>query len=120
MSLGAPRPGRTRALLCILINLAAFPGLGTVLMGRRAGWAQAALMLAGFGLSLGFGLRYIWCAAQTLHQPDWTEAELAACYQPWLWALRWGLGLCAAAWLWALVSSVGIWRREGAPGTFEP
>lgn len=113
--LGAPP--HLRARVCVILNQAAFPGLGSLLMGRRAGWAQAALMVTGFVLSMGFGLWYLWGLARSLRDPQWSEAAWNARCRAALWALWWGLGLCGAAWLWALASSVDIWRREGrGPG----
>lgn len=96
----------------ILLNLAAFPGLGTVLAGRRIGYAQAALMVTGFVLSMGFLVFYLLCAAQYAAGANWTENEFKARYQPHWWALFWGLGACAVAWCWALLSSWQIWRSR--------
>jgi len=101
--------------VCILINQAAFPGLGSLLMGRRAGWPQAALMLAGFGLTMTFALWYLWSCALYLRSTTWDEGQFAAHYAPLKWALRYGLMLCAAAWLWAAVTSVGIWKHGRRP-----
>jgi len=112
---GRRPPARPRPLTCILINQGAFPGLGSIMIGRRVGWIQAALMLAGFVLSMSFGVWYLMCAVQLWQNPAWSEAEFAARYRPALWSLRWGLGLCGVAWLWALVTSIGIWRQRESP-----
>ena len=40
-----------RAWTSLMTNLLVLPGLGSLLAGRRAGWPQAALALAGFALS---------------------------------------------------------------------
>ena len=107
----ARMPLRSRARWSVWINLAVFPGLGSIFMGRRAGWAQAALMLAGFGLTMTFFLWYLWCCVLYLHRPAWDQSQFAAQYLPLTWTLRYGLLLCAVAWLWALATSIGIWRK---------
>lgn len=114
---GVPRPPgrRTPPWLCVLINLAAFPGLGTTLAGRRGGYPQAAIMVAGFVLVVGYLVLYIGAAARYMMNNAWTEAEFHANYRPYLWALYVGLGLCAVAWGWALVSSISLWRDRTGP-----
>lgn len=114
-------PPRTRAWLSVAINQLAFPGLGTILMKRRAGYLQAILMVAGFILATGFALWLIVCAIRYAMNPAWDEADFRAAYQPFKWALFSGLALCAVAWVWALFSSIGILRRmskeAAAPGS---
>jgi hypothetical protein len=105
-------PRGTRVWLCVALNQLAFPGLGTLLMGRRVGWAQAALMVAGFILATGFALWVIICAIRYAANPLWDEDDFRAKYRPFFWALRYGLALCAMAWLWALASSAAILRRS--------
>jgi hypothetical protein len=107
-------PPRTQAWLCIVINQLAFPGLGTILQGRRFGYGQAAIMVAGFCLTMAFMLWYLVCCARYMFSTTWDEGMWAAQYRPYLWAPRYGLGLCAVAWGWALFSSVGIWRQTRA------
>jgi len=100
----------------VLLNLAAFPGLGTILAGRRIGYLQAALMVVGFILSMGFLVFYLTCVAHYVAGANWTENEFKARYQPHLWALYWGLGACVVAWAWALASSWQIWQdRDRSP-----
>jgi hypothetical protein len=114
----APRK-RVSPWLCALINQGAFPGLGTILSGRRIGYAQAAIMLAGFFLAMGFLIWYLVCAGRYAMNSNWSEAEFTSLYRPYKWSLRWGLGLCAVAWVWALFSSAAMLRgaRAGAaPG----
>lgn len=120
MSERAVRSPRHHARIAVLINQAAFPGLGSIMMRRRAGWAQAALMAAGFVLTMTFLVWYLWCCWLYLRSTTWDEGQFAAHYRPLKWALHYGLTLCGAAWLWALVSSVGIWRREGSEARLNP
>ena len=58
---GPPQSIRRRppAWVCGLINLAAFPGLGTVLAGRRGGYSPAIIMVGGFVLVMGYMLWYL-------------------------------------------------------------
>jgi hypothetical protein len=94
-----------------LINQLAFPGLGTILAGRRIGYAQATLMVAGFILTMAFLIWYLVCAGRYAVNPTWSEQEFTSRYRPYLWSLYWGLALCAFAWVWALISSVQLLRR---------
>jgi hypothetical protein len=107
-----PTGKRVPAWLCVVINLFAFPGLGTVLAGRRGGYLQAIIMVAGFVLVVGYLLLYIGVAMHYMINGTWTEAEFHAKYRPYLWALYDGLGLCLVAWVWALWSSVILWRKR--------
>lgn len=92
------------------MNLLAFPGLGTIMAGRAIGYTQATVMVAGFGLAVGFMIYYFWCMAH-FATSDWSEEEFRSHYREWLWALWLGCALSLAAWCWALVSTIGILRR---------
>ena len=96
------------------INQAAFPGLGTILSGRRIGYVQATLMLVGFFLTMAFMLYYLVCATHYATTAIWTEAEFSSKYKPYLWALYWGIGSCITAWIWSLASSSQILRSNPA------
>ncbi len=98
----------------MLVNQAAFPGLGTILAGRRIGYAQAALMLSGFFLTMGFMLLYLSCMLGFAGKITWTETTLRDCYRPHLWMLWTGAPATVAAWLWALTSSLQILRTPAA------
>jgi hypothetical protein len=116
-SSGAPnRPlaKRSHAVLWALINQLAFPGLGTLMMGRRVGYVQATIMLAGFCLTMGFLLWYLVCVGRYAAHPNWEEAKFTSLYRPYKWSLYWGLGFCAAAWVWALFSSIAMVRAARA------
>jgi hypothetical protein len=95
----------------VLVNQLAFPGLGTLATGRRIGYAQAALMLAGFLLTMGFLGWYLLCCLRYVRHPAWEESDFVALYRPYHWAWQWGLVLCAVAWLWSLASSIGMLRE---------
>jgi hypothetical protein len=105
---------RTPVWLCVVINLLAFPGLGTVMAGRRIGYSQSVVMVMGFVLTVGYLLWYLFVAVRYMTNSGWTETEFQAHYRPYLWALYSGVGLCLVAWLWALASSIVLWRNRTA------
>jgi hypothetical protein len=108
----AARPRKLSAWLLVVINQLAFPGLGTVLSGRRIGYVQAALMVVGFLITVAVMGWLVVCSVRFFGHPEWSEEDYRAQYIPYLWWLRWGLGLCAVAWCWAGWSSVLIWRNR--------
>jgi hypothetical protein len=88
------------AWACTLANVVTVPGLGSLAAGRKTGYAQAALALAGFGLSF-LGL------AGFLR--DWRErGEYPEGFTPSLWVALAGVGLFLTGWLWALRTSVQL------------
>ncbi len=99
---------------CVLINLLAFPGLGTILARRRWGYPQAAIMVAGFLLAtafMGFLLRAQLRAALAAN-PNLTSEWGDIAWMGW-----WGFGLCAGAWIRSAFSCIGMVRQgPAAPG----
>lgn len=92
----------TVAWSCLVTNLLVLPGLGTLVAGRRTGFAQAALALAGFALTLAWLVFFIA-----------TWIRLRAFPFGGGPSLRWGvLGvlLFLLAWLWSLASGLAIVR----------
>jgi hypothetical protein len=116
LALGPRRPvSRQTAVGCLTANLA-LPGSGSLLAGRRSGYAQMALAVGGMGLTLLFGLRFmIWSITNwaRLHDP---QADFLDMFEEtWLrsrWALL-GIGLFVLGWLWALATSMAIVRSAG-------
>ena len=105
---------RARAWACLLTNLFATPGLGS-LMARRvlAGIGQLLLALAGFVLILGwiFELcRRVYL--QQLGEPVPPESSG--------WVGKWGLICFGASWLWSLATSLSLLRQAKADGQVEP
>lgn len=97
---------RIGAWLCLLANVIAVPGLGSIIAGRRIGYVQALLALTGFGLTLSWAMWAISEWNRTKHVPI---------------ALEWHLGvgtvgalLFLAAWIWAFVSGTKV-IREATP-----
>ncbi|SRR6266496_3957610 len=113
LALGQRRPlDRTTAWGCLTANLAV-PGCGSLVAGRRTGYLQMLLAVAGLALTTFFGSRFIvwyvsnWAQFQQMQ----TEAEAAAnLHELWI-RLRWallGMGVFLGAIFWALLSSIGI------------
>jgi hypothetical protein len=101
----APPLSRARVTTCILINLSATPGLGS-LMCRRffAGTGQLLLALAGFFLITGWML--------VLFYGMWHQAldePVAPVAYGWMW--KWGSIFFGAGWLWSLVTSINLLRQ---------
>lgn len=88
---------RTRIWLCILVNLLATPGLGSI-MARRyiSGACQLVMALAGSVLVV------VWIAVLFYQAFQMDSAEHASIH--WLW--QWGLILLAASWVWSLFTSI--------------
>jgi len=99
---------RPSAWVCAAINQLAFPGLGTILAGRRVGYFQAAIMIASFSLTMGFMLWFFICALRALAAQD--ASHLAEQWRPYAWAGKSGLALFLIAWGWALASSISMVR----------
>jgi hypothetical protein len=94
-----------------MINQLAFPGLGTIMAGQRSGYFQAAIMLAGFFLTMGFFCWYFILLARYITSPGWTQDYFRAQYRAYIWTVLTGLGLCLVAWCWALFSSITLVRK---------
>ena len=115
MFLRPARPiSRARAASCALINLAATPGLGS-LMARRflAGTGQLLLALAGFVLIVGWMFELF--HRVFLQQLGGPVPPVASA---WMW--KWGLLLFGAGWLWSLATSIRLLRQAKADGPAEP
>jgi hypothetical protein len=92
-----------RAWAAFVTNLLVLPGLGSLLVGRKEGWAQAAMALAGAVLTLVWLVSFVrlWLA---LGYPPLGDA-------PDLGPALVGLVLFAVSWVWGLVSSAAALRR---------
>lgn len=99
-----PPLSRARITTCILVNLAATPGLGS-LWARRlvAGSLQLLLAIVGFCLITGWMLKTILTAVS--EQMDGTTPSAPG----WMW--KWGLVIFGASWLWSLVTSISLWHE---------
>lgn len=105
-------PKKVDVRWCILINLAACPGLGTLIARRRGGVLQLTLMLVGFVLVVLFMGYYLREVIRLLNSAR-PEADLAV---PQVWMAWWGGGLCVVSWLWSAVSSWLMWKAQKTQG----
>jgi hypothetical protein len=114
MTVWTDRPlSRARVWTCVLTNLCATPGLGS-LMGRRvfAGIGQLLFALAGFVLLVGWMFELFHRVfLQQLGEPVPPNTS------GWMW--KWGLLLFGAGWLWSLVTSISLLRQAKADGQAE-
>lgn len=104
---------------CVATNLT-LPGFGSLMAKRAVGWPQAVLTVAGFALTMIFGVRFmIWFFQNTdaLYgsQADPIET-LANVWRAVRWAFL-GIGLFAVSGLWALTTNAAILRsaRQADP-----
>ena len=111
LALGPRQPlSRQTAWGCLTSNLA-LPGSGSLLAGRRSGYGQLALAMAGLLMITILGLRFIlWALANwsRLHAPEADPVE--SLLEIWL-HLRLafvGFGIALIAWIWALLTSLSI------------
>ena len=102
---------RARAASCALINLAATPGLGSLIARRYwAGTGQLLLALVGFGLIIAWMYVFFDRAfLQQLSEPVPTT--------PFGWLGKWGLICFIVAWVWSLVTSISFWRQAVTDGS---
>jgi uncharacterized iron-regulated membrane protein len=82
--------------------------MGTIMAGRRVGWAQAAVMVAGFCLAMAFMLVFIGGAWQAITMEN--ASHLEEQWRPHAWEGALGFVLCTVAWVWSLISSISIVR----------
>jgi len=100
-----PPLSRARITTCILVNLAATPGLGSIWARRRlAGTFQLLLAVIGFCLIVGWMLKAIWTSVS-----QEIDGSTPATVPGWMW--KWGLVIFVASWLWSLVTSISLWRE---------
>jgi Kef-type K+ transport system membrane component KefB len=93
-------------------NLVVLPGLGSLALGWKVGYAQAALGVCGFTLSL---------ASVVLYTRLWME--LGELPQTIEWQLLLGLAgllVFGMGWFWALMSSLKAHRMADAARTHSP
>jgi hypothetical protein len=112
---------RQTARGCVATNLA-FPGFGSLAAGRAVGYAQAALTIAGFALTMLFGVKFLtwglthWSA---INDPEGDPVEtMTGLWREGKWAFL-GTALFAVAWLWGAITNAAILRaarRDGDVG----
>lgn len=94
---------KEQARAALWANALLLPGAGSILLGRRAGWAQAAIALVGFAVSL------MWTVGVVR---QWMAGGLAAVVPPpHLDTAFTGLGLFAVSWVWGMLTAWQAVRR---------
>jgi len=103
---------RERAWGVAIANQLALPGFGTVMAGRKIGYAQLALSVTGVICFTAFLIHALPQLGGLLRQltnpsddPD-AALEFLAQWVPWLGVAFAGIVLWVAAWFWALGTSV--------------
>ncbi len=94
---------RSAAWACLMTNLLVFPGIGSILAGRRLGYAQTVLGIAGFGLNLFFALRI-------LHQWFQWDQEPGPLLHDLVYSAV-GLGVFLTGWMWGLITGLTLMRE---------
>jgi hypothetical protein len=115
---GVAPPDRQAAWACTLANLLALPGLGSLSVGRRVGWVQAALALVGFALTIGGLLRTLldWVTnaeewGANLLAPDLSYTIFMIKPTAALFVGLAGLAISFGAWFWGLATSLQVLRE---------
>ena len=96
-----------RAWTSLMTNLLVLPGLGSLLAGRRVGWPQAALALAGFALST------VWLGWFVIAWSRTGSFPLDG--GPYLPMGLLGVFLFGVSWVWGLLTGLAVVRESRAP-----
>ena len=115
---------RQMAWGCLTTNLA-IPGMGSLVAGRKAGYAQAILAMISMSLTVIFGARFaMWLLANwsRVYSPE--TDPIGVMVEMWHY-LRWALisiGLFFVSWFWALATSYAILNaaRRAEEGNVPP
>ncbi len=114
LALGANRPlSRETAIGCLTSNLA-LPGSGSLLAGRRSGYAQMALSVLGLIITTAFGVPFIiWSLKNWSHLYGDTVDPLEALSILWhgVRIPLVGILLFAFGWLWGLGTGMALVRQ---------
>src|SRR5712671_4285252 len=105
------RLSRSKAWTLAALNQLAFPGAGTVMAGRKIGYAQATIMVVGFVLVMLYLFVIIGSLMSLLTGENTSEAAIEADRHRYAWAGILGLVLSVLAWFWALASSISMVRN---------
>jgi hypothetical protein len=98
----------------------ALPGFGSLVAGRRVGYPQAILGLAGLALTMVCGTRFIWWSLSNWSRLHDARADQFDSMIETFRAARWsllGILVFALGWLWALATSLSILNqaKKAAP-----
>jgi hypothetical protein len=101
---------RSSARTCLLLNLGAWPGLGSVLAGRFSGWLQMLLSLGGLLVVIAALFRFMGMLMDETRYPTWQDS--------FVWMAIGGFAAFVAAWIWSLLTGLAI--RSQAVATVKP
>lgn len=98
------------------------PGLGSLAAGRKVGWLQLGLCLGGFGLTLGFGVRFIfwglahWSEFQNASPDADPLKPLRELWQQARWPFL-GIVMFVISWFWSFMTSRSLLAESKAKNT---
>lgn len=101
---GADERGTKAFWFSLLFNSIGLPGLGSICLGRRVGYLQIGISLAGAAVLC------FWIYEEISRWVVVFMAE-ATFVIDWKWAIV-GCGLNFVAWIWALGTSMMVWRAR--------
>jgi hypothetical protein len=89
----------------LVANVLVLPGLGSLLVGRKVGWVQAALALGGFVLTLVWLVSFVraWISLGAFPFDAGPEMKTGL----------FGIVVFAVAWLWSVGTSLSVAWRTG-------
>jgi uncharacterized membrane protein YGL010W len=100
------------ARTCILLNLCAWPGLGSRLAKRNVGHLQMLLSLSG-----------LLCVVSSLFQfmgMIWQETRYPTWHDRFVWLALGGFGAFALAWVWSFFTGLSIRDSAVTPPKHDP
>ena len=114
LALGQQRPlDRATAWACLTTNVLA-PGSGSLVAGKKIGYAQLALAFSGLGVTIFFGIKFFTWYTKNFSRLQQTDDPFAALGEVFGQLLRWpglGLGMTTA------LSGSPLWSALATPPT---
>ncbi len=92
---------------CLVINLAFWPGLGSVLARRKSGWVQMAMALLALFLVMFALQQFVAMIMNETRPPTWQDH--------FVWEAGAGFGLFLSAWIWGAITGFAIKAQVGQP-----
>lgn len=100
------------ARTCMLLNLCAWPGLGSRLAERKVGYLQMLLSLGGLLAVVSAMFQFMGMIWQETRYPTWHDR--------FVWFAIGGFGAFALAWVWSLFTSLSIRDSAVTPPKRDP
>ena len=98
---------RDGARMCLLVNLCAWPGLGSVLARRRIGYVQMLLAVGGLFTVVSALYKFMGMIWEETRYPTWHDHFV-------LQAIG-GIGAFVMSWIWSFVTSLSIRKEAVTP-----